>query len=68
MEQLLGNTEEEPPEDVLRFKNFVYEDCQFLRENHYVLQRFSLDIHFQLNKNPKKNGRPFMMVNLVFGG
>lgn len=65
---MIGDSVESPPEDILKFKKFLYEDCNFMRKNYYILQWFSLDIHLQLNKDPKANLQPFMSFNMVFGG
>ncbi len=65
---MVGDSVEPPPEDILKFKKFLYEDCNFMRKNYYILKRFSLDIHLQLNKDPKTNLQPAMLFNMVFGG
>jgi hypothetical protein len=70
LEMIMGDNTEAPPQEIMRFKKFLYEDVNpAFRPNHnYMINKFGLEIHFIMNKNPKANFKPSMSMNLVFGG
>lgn len=73
-EAIMGDATEPPSQELMKFKKFFREPFdlstreQFKKSHNYMIDQFSLEIHFQLNKDPKKNQLPMIQVNMVFGG
>jgi len=58
----------EPNPTIVRTKNFLLEEIKGKRKNRNLIERFCIEARVKLNKDPKKNDKPMLDINLVIGG
>lgn len=57
-----------PNPTIIRTKNFLLEEIKSVRKNYNIIEKFCIEARVKYNKDPKKNFKQFMDINLVIGG
>jgi hypothetical protein len=57
-----------PSPTIVRTKNFLLEEILSKRKNRNLIEKFCIEARIKLNKDPKKNEKPQLDINLVIGG
>jgi hypothetical protein len=57
-----------PNPTVVRTKNFLLNEIKRNKKNRNLIEKFCIEARVRLNKNPKKNLKPMVDINLVIGG
>lgn len=58
----------EPSPTIVRTKNFLLEEVMSKTKNRNLIERFCIEARVKFNKDPKKNQKPMLDINLVIGG
>lgn len=58
----------QPSPTIVRTKNFLLEEIKSARKNRNLIEKFCIEARIRFNKDPKKNLKPMVDINLVIGG
>jgi hypothetical protein len=58
----------DPNPTLVRTKNFLLKEIKRNKDNMNLIEKFCIEARIRLNKDPKKNLKPMVDVNLVIGG
>lgn len=58
----------QPSPTIVRTKNFLLEEVMSRRKNRNLIEKFCIEARIKFNKDPAKNLKPMLDINLVIGG